>query len=78
MLASVTDFKTPEVMIWKYFDMGREKKCGLVGAMSEVGGWSIVPLLVNVLWVNWNVWGKKIVWIFYLKLILLTKFVGLG
>lgn len=38
MLASVTDFKTPEVMIWKYFDMGREKKGGLVGAMSWVGG----------------------------------------
>lgn len=47
MLASITDFKTPEVMIWKYFDMGRGKKGSLVGAMSYVGGWSIVPFLVN-------------------------------
>lgn len=33
MLVSVIDFKILEVMIWKYFDMGREKKGGLVGAM---------------------------------------------
>lgn len=34
MLASVTDFKTPEVMIWKYFDGGEKKKLGLLGMFS--------------------------------------------
>lgn len=42
MLASVTDFKTPEVMIWKYFEMGREKKRWF-GGCDVLGGWSIVP-----------------------------------
>lgn len=60
MLASITDFKTPEVMIWKHFDMGRGKKRWF-GGCDVLGGWVVYCsiLLVNVLWVNWNVWGKK-------------------
>lgn len=51
MLASVTDFKTPEVMIWKYFDGGGEKKVGFVGCVF-LGGWVVYCSITGKCFMN--------------------------